>query len=106
LIFGHYDTTRDSLGGFLLTHVSTLRYSFPRCCAPDWRNGRRGALKMLCPKGRVGSSPTSGTNGSHTGFPQENPCVNRTRTSVPSDRAAIRLRREPANEICLLGMLN
>ena len=28
---------------------------------PEWRNGRRGALKMLCSKGRVGSNPTSGT---------------------------------------------
>lgn len=28
---------------------------------PKWRNGRRGALKMLCSKGRVGSNPTFGT---------------------------------------------
>ena len=28
---------------------------------PEWRNGRRGALKMLCSKGRVGSNPTFGT---------------------------------------------
>ena len=27
-----------------------------------WRNGRRGALKMLCSQGRVGSSPTTGTD--------------------------------------------
>src|SRR3954470_4309783 len=27
---------------------------------PEWRNGRRAALKMPCPSGRVGSTPTSG----------------------------------------------
>ena len=29
---------------------------------PEWRNGRRARLKIWCPKGRVGSSPTSGTS--------------------------------------------
>ena len=29
---------------------------------PGWRNGRRGGLKILCPKGRVGSNPTPGTH--------------------------------------------
>lgn len=29
---------------------------------PGWRNGRRGGLKILCPRGRVGSNPTPGTN--------------------------------------------
>ena len=33
-----------------------------RLHSPEWRNGRRGGLKILCSKGRVGSSPTSGTN--------------------------------------------
>ena len=28
---------------------------------PEWRNGRRGGLKILCWQQRVGSSPTSGT---------------------------------------------
>src|SRR4051812_5175041 len=28
---------------------------------PGWGNGRHGALKMLCPKGRAGSSPALGT---------------------------------------------
>src|SRR3954454_22990941 len=28
---------------------------------PGWWNGRHGALKMLCPKGRAGSSPALGT---------------------------------------------
>ena len=28
---------------------------------PEWRNGRRGGLKILCRELRVGSSPTSGT---------------------------------------------
>ncbi len=27
---------------------------------PEWRNGRRAGFKILCPKGRVGSTPTSG----------------------------------------------
>ena len=27
---------------------------------PEWRNGRRGGLKIRCPQGRVGSSPSSG----------------------------------------------
>src|SRR5262249_47572006 len=29
---------------------------------PKWRNGRRGGLKIHCPHGLVGSSPTFGTN--------------------------------------------
>jgi hypothetical protein len=29
---------------------------------PGWRNGRRDGLKSHCPKGRVGSNPTPGTN--------------------------------------------
>ena len=29
--------------------------------SPGWRNGRRGGLKIRCPKGRVGSNPTPGT---------------------------------------------
>ncbi len=28
---------------------------------PEWRNGRRGGLKIRCPQGRVGSTPSSGT---------------------------------------------
>src|SRR5699024_12009849 len=28
---------------------------------PGWRNGRRGALKMRCPRGHAGSSPAPGT---------------------------------------------
>ena len=28
---------------------------------PGWRNGRRDGLKIRCPKGRVGSTPTPGT---------------------------------------------
>ena len=28
---------------------------------PEWRNGRRDGLKIRCPQGRVGSTPTSGT---------------------------------------------
>ena len=34
------------------------------CAAlPGWRNGRRMRLKIVCPQGRVGSSPTPGTRG-------------------------------------------
>jgi chromosome segregation ATPase len=33
---------------------------------PEWRNGRRDGFKIRCPKGRVGSSPTSGTQVIHT----------------------------------------
>ena len=33
---------------------------------PEWRNGRRDGLKIRCPEGRVGSSPTSGTQVIHT----------------------------------------
>src|SRR5699024_12280696 len=29
---------------------------------PGWRNGRRGALKMRCSRGRAGSSPAPGTS--------------------------------------------
>ncbi len=29
---------------------------------PGWWNGRHGGLKIRCPKKRVGSSPTLGTN--------------------------------------------
>ena len=29
--------------------------------SPEWRNGRRARLKIWCPFGRVGSTPTSGT---------------------------------------------
>ena len=29
---------------------------------PKWRNGRRAGLKILCPQGRVGSTPTFGTS--------------------------------------------
>ncbi len=28
---------------------------------PKWRNGRRAGLKIQCPQGRVGSTPTFGT---------------------------------------------
>jgi hypothetical protein len=29
---------------------------------PEWRNGRRAGLKIRWPRGREGSSPSSGTN--------------------------------------------
>ena len=28
---------------------------------PEWCNGSHGRLKICCPRGRVGSTPTSGT---------------------------------------------
>src|SRR5699024_6419895 len=36
---------------------------------PGWRNGRRGALKMRCPRGRAGSSPAPGTSSTDTTAP-------------------------------------
>lgn len=30
-------------------------------CRPGWRNGSRDGLKIRCPRGRVGSTPTPGT---------------------------------------------
>ncbi len=32
------------------------------CILPVCRNGRRDRLKICCPQGRVGSSPTTGTS--------------------------------------------
>src|SRR5215469_13965500 len=31
------------------------------CDGPEWRNGRRGGLKIRWPQGCVGSTPSSGT---------------------------------------------
>ena len=39
---------------------------------PGWRNGRRGGFKIPCPKGRVGSSPTPGTQAT-IGLPDGSP---------------------------------
>ncbi len=39
---------------------SNLRPTMPT--VPEWRNGRRGGLKIHCPHGRVSSTLTSGTN--------------------------------------------
>src|SRR5690625_7354094 len=36
---------------------------------PGWRNGRRGALKMRCPRGHAGSSPAPGTSSTDTTAP-------------------------------------
>jgi hypothetical protein len=48
--------------------LQALRYHRAARClvwsgagVPGWRNGRRGGLKNLWPKGRVGSTPTPGT---------------------------------------------
>jgi hypothetical protein len=38
---------------------------------PGWRNGIRGRLKPVCPKGHRGSTPLSGTG--HLLFPREGP---------------------------------
>ena len=43
---------------------------------PEWRNGRRDGLKIRCPQGRVGSSPSSGTLenwGLQSGGPSRSP---------------------------------
>ena len=65
LVLGDDDTSRGGRGLLHVTHSRSLRYRSrcraPGARAPDWRNGRRGALKMLCPQGREGSSPSSGT---------------------------------------------
>ena len=52
---------------------------------PGWRNGRRGGLKIRCPKGRVGSSPTPGTSG----VPQAHrPSTGRAAASTPARASA------------------
>ena len=57
----------SAAGGHLVefARAPCLRHSrlSSRCLATlrRWRNGRRGALKRPCPKGRVGSSPTRRT---------------------------------------------
>lgn len=38
-----------------------LEQRFTKLIGPKWRNGRRAGLKIRCPHGRVGSSPTFGT---------------------------------------------
>src|SRR5579859_4193877 len=45
-----------------LTAGRTLRYTSPFLAVPQWWNGRRGRLKICCPRGRAGSSPAWGTN--------------------------------------------
>ena len=51
----HRDTEREAGGsGYNRTYV------------PRWRNGRRRGLKIRCPCGRVGSSPTLGTKTSRS----------------------------------------
>ena len=47
-----------------------------RSARPEWRNGRRAALKMPCPSGRVGSTPTSGTASRLA------PCAGATRSPI------------------------
>ena len=43
------------------TDPGAARWVCFRRTLPGWWNGRHGALKMLCPKGRAGSSPALGT---------------------------------------------
>ena len=48
--------------GYILCFESVLiRRQTAESDLPEWRNGRRAGLKIQCPQGRVGSSPTSGT---------------------------------------------
>ena len=44
---------------FWLNGAVHVIFSYP---VPEWRNGRRGGLKIRCPQGRVGSTPSSGTS--------------------------------------------
>ena len=47
--------------GLAQSPVNPTVWSIPSVPGPVWRNGRRDRLKIGCPKGRVGSSPTTGT---------------------------------------------
>ena len=48
--------------GYILCFESVfIRRQTAESDLPEWRNGRRAGLKIQCPQGRVGSSPTSGT---------------------------------------------
>lgn len=58
------------------------RYALPPW--PEWRNGRRDGLKIRCPKGRVGSSPTSGTQVIHTLTPMGQRLLQRRLSSASS----------------------
>ena len=66
---------------------------------PEWRNGRRGGLKIRCQQWRVGSSPTSGTAG-FMGFaimrplaadPQKGQLLAKLLANGPKNRALHRL---------------
>lgn len=48
---------------FQLPSLGLERYGFPlgRTTMPAWRNGRRDRLKICCPEGCGGSSPSAGT---------------------------------------------
>ena len=65
--------SRDDVGTAVATALACAIIR-PRRQVPGWRNGRRGGLKNLCPKGRVGSNPTPGTSvhiGSRRGSAQQ-----------------------------------
>lgn len=42
-------------------YSGTFLGNFKKHSSPEWWNGRRAGLKIRCPSGRVGSTPTSGT---------------------------------------------
>ena len=50
------------------SHEANARIAARCAHRPRWRNGRRGGLKIRCPKGRVGSTPSLGTTSvTHSG---------------------------------------
>ena len=52
---------RHRAGGPRCTPGPSERDGRLRPHRPGWRNGRRGGLKIHCPKGRAGSNPAPGT---------------------------------------------
>ena len=57
---------------------------------PEWRNGRRDGLKIRCPEGRVGSSPTSGTQVIHTLTPMGQRLLHRRLSSASARMKELR----------------
>ena len=47
---------------FFLVDLSRFLLEYPHMKMLEWRNGRRNGLKIRCPQGREGSSPSSSTN--------------------------------------------
>lgn len=54
------ETTTGSSYDIFYLREGPITLGFATFCQSGW-NGRRGALKTHCPKGRAGSNPVSGT---------------------------------------------